>query len=211
MARHRASTGRPRPGWRPSAGATYGTAVPSPRLADRGRHREAQRQVLAWLALQCRPSRPHPLNAATLTTLPAWYPRMPPASAEGPAAGHRARENRIAPLPAAHSRASKDPEPATPDQEGRAIVSTRLHAYVVLSLLVGIRTGDARALRWDPVVTCVYNSARDGSPSPVPGGSDLRSSSITGMREPFAMLGASGRSDTVPQQPDRPAPRPRRS
>ena len=30
---------------------------------------------------------------------------------------------------------------------------TRLHAYVVLSLLVGIRTEEARALRWDHVVT----------------------------------------------------------
>jgi hypothetical protein len=34
----------------------------------------------------------------------------------------RERENRIAPLPAAHNRASKDPEPGMPDQEGRAIV-----------------------------------------------------------------------------------------
>jgi integrase len=33
--------------------------------------------------------------------------------------------------------------------------STRLHAYVVLSLLVGIRTEEARALRWDHVVTWV--------------------------------------------------------
>jgi integrase len=32
---------------------------------------------------------------------------------------------------------------------------TRLHAYVVLSLLVGIRTEEARALRWDHVVTWV--------------------------------------------------------
>ena len=55
--------------------------------------RETQRRVPAWLALQCRPSRPHPLNAATLTTLPAWSPRRPPPSAEGPAAGHRARRS----------------------------------------------------------------------------------------------------------------------
>ena len=33
--------------------------------------------------------------------------------------------------------------------------STRLHAYVVLSLLVGIRTEEARALRWDHIVTWV--------------------------------------------------------
>jgi integrase len=32
---------------------------------------------------------------------------------------------------------------------------TRLHAYMVLSLLVGIRTEEARALRWDHVVTWV--------------------------------------------------------
>ena len=32
---------------------------------------------------------------------------------------------------------------------------TRLHAYVALSLLVGIRTEEARALRWDHVVTWV--------------------------------------------------------
>jgi integrase len=37
--------------------------------------------------------------------------------------------------------------------------STRLHAYVVLSLLVGIRTEEARALRWDHVVTWVDDSA----------------------------------------------------
>jgi integrase len=36
---------------------------------------------------------------------------------------------------------------------------TRLHAYVVLSLLVGIRTEEARALRWDHVVTWVNDSA----------------------------------------------------
>jgi integrase len=32
---------------------------------------------------------------------------------------------------------------------------TRLHAYMVLSLLVGIRTEEARALPWDHVVTWV--------------------------------------------------------
>jgi integrase len=36
---------------------------------------------------------------------------------------------------------------------------TRLHAYVVLSLLVGIRTEEARALRWEHVVTWVDDSA----------------------------------------------------
>ena len=36
---------------------------------------------------------------------------------------------------------------------------TRLHAYVVLSLLVGIRTEEARALRWDHVVTWEDDSA----------------------------------------------------
>ena len=36
---------------------------------------------------------------------------------------------------------------------------TRLHAYVVLSLLVGIRTEEARALRWDHVVTWADDSA----------------------------------------------------
>ena len=36
---------------------------------------------------------------------------------------------------------------------------TRLHAYVVLSLLVGIRTEEARALRWDHIVTWVDDSA----------------------------------------------------
>jgi integrase len=40
-----------------------------------------------------------------------------------------------------------------------AAESTRLHAYVVLSLLVGIRTEEARALRWDHVVTWVDDSA----------------------------------------------------
>ena len=36
---------------------------------------------------------------------------------------------------------------------------TRLHAYVVLSLLVGIRNEEARALRWDHVVTWVDHPA----------------------------------------------------
>jgi integrase len=36
---------------------------------------------------------------------------------------------------------------------------TRLHAYVVLSLLVGIRTEEARALHWDHVVTWVDDPA----------------------------------------------------
>jgi integrase len=38
--------------------------------------------------------------------------------------------------------------------------STRWHAYVELSLLVGIRTEEARALQWDHVVTWVDDSAR---------------------------------------------------
>jgi integrase len=37
--------------------------------------------------------------------------------------------------------------------------STRWHAYVALSLLVGIRTEEARALRWDHVVTWVDEPA----------------------------------------------------
>ena len=37
--------------------------------------------------------------------------------------------------------------------------STRWHAYVALSLLVGIRTEEARALRWDHVVSWVDDSA----------------------------------------------------
>ena len=39
-------------------------------------------------------------------------------------------------------------------EEAKALLAaaedTRLHAYVVLSLLVGIRTEEARALRWGP-------------------------------------------------------------
>jgi integrase len=42
-------------------------------------------------------------------------------------------------------------------EQARALLAasegTRLHAYVVLSLLVGVRTEEARALRWDHVVT----------------------------------------------------------
>ena len=48
-------------------------------------------------------------------------------------------------------------------QQAKALLATaegtRLHAYVVLSLLVGIRTEEARALRWDHVVTWVDDSA----------------------------------------------------
>jgi integrase len=40
-----------------------------------------------------------------------------------------------------------------------AAEGTRMHAYVALSLLVGIRTEEARALRWDHVVTWVDDSA----------------------------------------------------
>jgi integrase len=40
-----------------------------------------------------------------------------------------------------------------------AAASTRLYAYVVLSLLAGIRTEEARALRWDHVVTWVNDAA----------------------------------------------------
>jgi integrase len=48
-------------------------------------------------------------------------------------------------------------------EEAKALLGaaepTRLHAYVVLSLLVGIRTEEARALRWDHVVTWVDDAA----------------------------------------------------
>ncbi len=37
--------------------------------------------------------------------------------------------------------------------------NTRLHAYVVLGLLLGIRTEEARALHWDHMVTWVYDAA----------------------------------------------------
>ena len=40
-----------------------------------------------------------------------------------------------------------------------AAEGTRLHAYVVLSLLIGIRTEEARALRWDHVLTWVNDDA----------------------------------------------------
>ena len=48
-------------------------------------------------------------------------------------------------------------------EEAKALLAaaepTRLHAYVVLSLLVGIRTEEARALRWDHVVTWADDAA----------------------------------------------------
>src|SRR5260370_3210370 len=48
-------------------------------------------------------------------------------------------------------------------EEAKALLAAseaaRLHAYVVLSLLAGIRTEEARALRWDHVVTWVDDSA----------------------------------------------------
>jgi integrase len=40
-----------------------------------------------------------------------------------------------------------------------AVEGTRMHAYVALSLLVGIRTEEARALRWDHVVTWAGDGA----------------------------------------------------
>jgi integrase len=48
-------------------------------------------------------------------------------------------------------------------EEAKALLAaaegTRLNAYVVLSLLAGIRTEEARALRWDRVATWVDDSA----------------------------------------------------
>jgi integrase len=40
-----------------------------------------------------------------------------------------------------------------------AAEGTRMHAYIVLSLLVGVRTEEARALRWDHLVTWVDDNA----------------------------------------------------
>ncbi len=50
------------------------------------------------------------------------------------------------------------PRSRWPGWDGAA-EGTRLHAYVVLSLLAGIRTEEARALRWDHVVSWVDDSA----------------------------------------------------
>jgi integrase len=55
------------------------------------------------------------------------------------------------------------PSKSFPLEQAKALLAaserTRWHAYVVLSLLVGIRTEEARALRWDHVVTWVDDSA----------------------------------------------------
>ena len=53
-----------------------------------------------------------------------------------------------------------------------AAQGTRWQAYVALSLLVGIRTEEARALRWDHVVTWVDDAA-GGCPSPRPDSTPL--------------------------------------
>ena len=42
---------------------------------------------------------------------------------------------------------------------GEAPKGAPLHAYVVLSLMTGIRTEDARALRWDHIVAWVDDAA----------------------------------------------------
>ena len=64
-------------------------------------------------------------------------------------------------------------------EEAKALLAaaegTRLHTYVVLSLLAGIPTEEARALRWDhmvtwvddatgwqPVITAGFDAARSG-------------------------------------------------
>jgi hypothetical protein len=62
--------------------------------------------------------------------------------------GSRAR-NRIAPLPAAHNRASKDPEPCTPDQEGRATVGRRRYRKGCNPDSATLRDGRA-PVRWSP-------------------------------------------------------------
>src|SRR6266705_2177588 len=48
---------------------------------------------------------------------------------------------------------------ATPVALPRGREGTRMHAYVTLSLMVGIRTEEARALRWEHVVVWVDDSA----------------------------------------------------
>jgi integrase len=44
-------------------------------------------------------------------------------------------------------------------QQAQALLAaaegTRMHAYVLLCLVVGVRTEEAQALRWDDVVTWV--------------------------------------------------------
>ena len=63
---------------------------------------------------------------------------------------------------APQGRSGRPSESFTPDQAKAlpaASEGTRLHAYVVLSLLVGIRTEEARALRRDHVVTWVDDPA----------------------------------------------------
>ena len=61
-----------------------------------------------------------------------------------------------------HGRGGRPSKSVTLEQAKALLAAaegTRLHAYVVLSLLVGIRTEEARALRWDHVVTWVDDSA----------------------------------------------------
>ena len=60
-----------------------------------------------------------------------------------------------------HGRSGRPSKSFTLEQAKALLAASerkRLHAYVVLSLLVGIRTEEARALRWDHVVTWVDDS-----------------------------------------------------
>jgi hypothetical protein len=59
-------------------------------------------------------------------------------------------------------RAGRPSKSFAPDQAKTLLAAaegTRMHAYVALSLLVGIRTEEARALRWDHMVTWVDDAA----------------------------------------------------
>jgi hypothetical protein len=62
----------------------------------------------------------------------------------------RERENRTAPLPAAHNRASKDPEPGTPDQEGRVIVGRRRYRKGLQPRLPRLSVTAGAPVRWSP-------------------------------------------------------------
>jgi integrase len=68
-------------------------------------------------------------------------------------------------------RAGRPSKSLTLEQAKRLLAAaegTRWHAYVALSLLVGIRTEEARALRWDHVVTWVDDENRWQPVTPAP-------------------------------------------
>src|ERR1022692_924764 len=94
------------------------------------------------------------------------------------------------PRPATSSDATS-PHSSTPQKARPAAEDTRMHAYIALCLATGIRTEEARALRWENV-----DFGDPGADPPVPASAAVWRS-------------VRGHEDTKPRNPAGPWPCPR--